>query len=67
MGSETHLNPPFVAHANLPRTAELSRRRPPDVARHAAVKVLAAIVDLNQRTLAFKPVVGGFRHACMIR
>ena len=34
--------------------------------RHAATKALAAIVDLNQRTLAFKAVAGAFRHVCMI-
>jgi hypothetical protein len=27
---------------------------------------MAAIVDFDERTLAFKAVAGAFRHACMI-
>jgi hypothetical protein len=36
-----------------------TRERPPDIAGHAATTALTAIVDLNERTLAFKVAVAG--------
>lgn len=44
-----------------------TRERPPDVARQASPKAVAAIIDLNQRTFAFKAEgLGAFFRHCSI-
>ena len=53
-----------VLDTQLDRPA--TRERPLDVARHAAPKAPAAIVDLNQRALAFKAVADAFRYVRMV-
>jgi hypothetical protein len=56
------------ARANPPPTASppATRERPPDVARHAATKAVAAIVDFDELTLAFKAEADALCHAGMI-